>query len=273
MILTVTPNTALDQVVEIPHYEPGHRLDILKETECMGGKGNLASGFIADLGAKTVSLAFAAGRNGRRLAALLRERGARPDLTIAGGETRRILVVVDERRAVQTWLVPITLRVNRQIERDLEQRVALAAKLRGFALRASAGLLAEDYYALTSRVHQIRADRCADRPLPISSRGRNCAPQQELELTLGRKVPDTPALIRELRHIVEGINCHVLARRRAVAVRASPMAVVPPNQKLRGFGCFHGGDHGLAQRGATWPEAVAGPAPRAQPAITRARSS
>jgi tagatose 6-phosphate kinase len=124
MILTVTPNTALDQVLEIEHYVPGERLSVLDRAECIGGKGNLVSAFAADFDARSVSLGFAAGKNGRRLAELLRKRGVRPDFTEVQGETRRIVVVVDRKRHVQTWLVPESLRVNRSAERDLEKRVA-----------------------------------------------------------------------------------------------------------------------------------------------------
>ena len=273
MILTVTPNTALDQVIEIPHYVPGLRLDILKETECMGGKGNLASGFISDLGAKTVSLAFAAGRNGRRLASLLRERGVRPDFTIAGGETRRILVVVDARRAVQTWLVPVTLRVNRQIERDLEQRVARwLPKASWLALCGSLppGCSPKIYHRLTRLAHSLKIPVLIDARGPALANALPARPEvvrlnkEELELTLGKKVPETPAIIRELRRIVAGgveLAVCSLGADGAVAVTAQAgWKFVPP--KLKQKSSAGSGDAFTAaimvwrERGAAWPEAI-----------------
>jgi 1-phosphofructokinase family hexose kinase len=124
MILTVTLNTALDEVLEVEHYVPGERLKVLNRTECIGGKGNLVSAFAADFGMDSVSLGFAAGKNGRRLADLLRRRGVRADFTPAQGETRRIAVVVDRKRRVQTWLLEESLRVNRSAERDLLKRAS-----------------------------------------------------------------------------------------------------------------------------------------------------
>ena len=273
MILTVTPNTALDQVIEIPHYVPGLRLDIVKETECMGGKGNLASGFIADLGAKTVSLAFAAGRNGRRLAQMLSERGARVDFAPAEGETRKILVVVDERRAVQTWLVPVTLRVNREIERDLEQRVARwLPKSSWLALCGSLppGCSPKIYHRLTRLAHSLQIPVLIDARGPALANALPARPQvvrfnkEELELTLGRKVPGMPVIIRELRRIVAaGVELAVcsLGAEGAVAVTAhSGWRFVPPkvNQKSSaGSGdAFTAAILVWRERGAAWPEAI-----------------
>jgi tagatose 6-phosphate kinase len=123
MILTVTPNTALDHVLEVEHFAPGERLKVLAERECIGGKGNLVSAFAVALGAESVSLGFAAGASGRRLASLVRARGAEPDFTWAEGETRRITVVVDRRRGIQTWLVRETMRVTRAQVKQLVFRV------------------------------------------------------------------------------------------------------------------------------------------------------
>lgn len=273
MILTVTPNTALDQVIEIPDYMPGHRLDIMKETECIGGKGNLASGFIADLGAKTVSLAFAAGRNGRRLAEMLRERGARADFTQAQGETRRILVVVDERRAVQTWLVPVSLRVNRKIERDLEWRVTRwLPKSSWLALCGSLppGCSPNIYQRLTRLAHSHRIPVLIDARGPALANALPARPEvvrfnkEELTLTLGRKLRDKSAIIRELRRIVaSGVELAVcsLGAEGAIAVTAhGGWRFVPPQVKQKssaGSGdAFTAAIIVWRERGAAWPEAI-----------------
>jgi len=168
MILTVTPNTAVDHVYETRHYEPGQRLSVLRQTECIGGKGNLVSAFVVDLGIPSVSLGFAAGHNGRRLAELLRARGVRVDFTPAQGETRRIVVVVDEKRQGQTWLIPETLRVNRPAERDLEKRVARwLPKSSWLALCGSLppGCSPQLYCRLTKMAHTHKV------PVLIDSRG------------------------------------------------------------------------------------------------------
>lgn len=123
MILTVTPNTAIDHVLEVENFRFGERLPIIGESECVGGKGNLVSVFAISLGMKSVSLGFAAGANGRRLATLLRARNAQPDFVWVEGETRRITVVVDHQRGAQTWLVRETMRVTRAQVGQLVLRV------------------------------------------------------------------------------------------------------------------------------------------------------
>ncbi|MBI4166514.1 MAG: hexose kinase [Acidobacteria bacterium] len=273
MILTVTPNTALDQVIEIPHYVPGFRLHILKETECIGGKGNLASGFIADLGAKTVSLGFAAGRNGHRLAEMLRVRGAPPDFTPARGETRRLLVVVDERRQVQTWLVPATLHVNRKIERDLEQCAARwlpksswLALCGSLPLGCSPGI----YRRLVRLAHSHRVPVLVDARGPALSNALPVRPEvvrlnkEELELTLGKRITSLPAIVRELRRIVAGgVEVAVCSLGADGAVAATAQAVwqfLPP--KVRQKSSAGSGDAFTAailvwrERGAEWLEAI-----------------
>jgi 1-phosphofructokinase family hexose kinase len=273
MILTVTPNTALDQVIEIDHYVPGRRLDILKETECIGGKGNLASGFASDFGADSVSLAFAAGPNGRRLAAMLRERGVRPDFTEALGETRRILVIVDGKREIQTWLVPVTLRVNQTIERDLERRAARwLPKASWLALCGSLppGCSSRLYNRLCRRAHNARV------PVLIDSRGPALASalvarpevvrlnKEELELTLGKRIPDMTSLIAALRHIVAAgvllAVCSLGADGAVALTNTEGWRFIPP--RIRQRSSAGSGDAFTAaimvwrKKGADWPEAI-----------------
>ncbi len=273
MILTVTPNTALDQVIEIRHYVPGQRLEIIQQTECIGGKGNLASGFIADLGAKTVSLAFAAGRNGKRLAEMLRERGARADFTVAHGGTRRLLVVVDARRKVQTWLVPVSLRVNRAIERELERRAAQRLpRASWIALCGSLppGCSTDIYRRLTQLAHKHKVPVLIDGRGPVFSKALVARPEvvrfnrEELELTSGRKLRSAAAIILEMRRIVSrGIELAVcsLGAEGAIAVtRDRGWKFVPP--KVRQKSSAGSGDAFTAailvwrERGADWPEAL-----------------
>jgi 1-phosphofructokinase family hexose kinase len=273
MILTVTPNTALDLVLEIDHYLPGERLNILQETECIGGKGNLASAFAADLGARSVSLAFAAGRNGRRLATLLRERGARPHFTPALGETRRITVIVDAQREVQTWLVPTTLRVNARAQRDLERRAARwIPKASWLALCGSLppGCSPHLYERLARRAH------AAGVPVLVDSRGPGLAHalaaqpevvrlnKEELEHTLGEKIRDLLALLAALRRLLaEGIQLAVcsLGSEGAVAVTSTGgWRFVPP--RIQQKSSAGSGDAFTAamlverEKGADWRQAI-----------------
>ena len=273
MILTVTPNTALDLVVEIEEYVPGLRIDILRETECVGGKGNLASGFAVDLGVRSVSLAFAAGPNGRRLSALLRERGVRPDFTPALGETRRLLVIVDDARQVQTWLVPVTLRVSRRIEQELERRVTRwLPKASWLALCGSLppGCSPRIYYRLSMRAHEAAVPVLIDARGPALAHALAARPQvvrlnkEELELTLGKKIPDMGRLVAALRGLLaEGVEMAVcsLGAEGAVALAgANGWRFIPPRIQQRssaGSGdAFTAAIMVWREKGADWPEAI-----------------
>jgi 1-phosphofructokinase family hexose kinase len=273
LILTVTPNTALDQVYEIEHYIPGKRLSVNRQAECIGGKGNLASAFAVDLGAESVSLGFAAGPHGRRLAELLRSRGVRPDLAHARGETRRLIVIVDKQRAVQTWLVPEALEVDRAIERDLESRLARwLAKASWLALCGSLprGCSARLYHRLTRRAHAAGVPVLIDSRGPALAQALAAQPEvvrlnkEELELTLGARVPNRLALITELRRLLaRGIQLAVcsLGADGAVAVASGGgWRFVPPAIKQKssaGSGdAFTAAILVWRERGTDWPEAI-----------------
>jgi len=273
LILTVTPNTALDQVYEIEHYVPGTRIRVDRQAECIGGKGHLASAFAADMGAKSVSLGLAAGRNGRRLAELLRARGARPDFSPARGETRRLIVVVDKQREVQTWLVAEALEVNRASEHDLERRVARwLPRASWLALCGSlpASCSTRLYYRLCRQAHK------AGVPVLVDARGKPLAQalaaqpeivrlnKEELELTLGEHFASLPGLTLALRRLLaEGIRLVVCSLGAEGAIAVTPARgwrFVPP--KIRQKSSAGSGDAFTAaimvwrEKGADWPEAI-----------------
>ena len=273
MILTVTPNTALDLVLEIDHYVPGERLKVDQETECIGGKGNLASAFAVDLGARSVALAFAAGRNGGRLAELLRERGARPDFTPALGETRRITVIVDAQREVQTWLVPATLRVNARAQRDLERRAARwIPKASWLALCGSLppGCSPRLYERLARRAHAAGVPVLVDSRGPALAHALAAQPEvvrlnkEELEQTLGGQIGGLVPLVAALRRLLaEGIQLAVcsLGAEGAVAVtNTGGWRFVPP--RIRQKSSAGSGDAFTAailvdrEKGGDWPQAI-----------------
>lgn len=273
MILTVTPNTALERVLEVERYVPGSRLTILKDTQCIGGKGNLASAFAADLGAATVALGFAAGKSGWELATLLRSRGARVDFSPAEGETRRTVVVVDEALPGQTWLMPESLHATRAGQLHLHGRFGRwLVKTQWVALCGSLpkGCSADLYRRLT------REARACGVPVLIDARGPALAQalasrpevvrlnREELELTLGEKIPTMPRLLLAMRRLVaEGIELVVctLGKEGAVAVTdAGGWRVLPPTVKMRSSA--GSGDAFTAAllvwraKGADWPVAL-----------------
>ncbi len=273
MILTVTPNPTIDLVLDVENYVPGERLQVLRQSECVGGKGNLVSAFAVDLHAPSVSLGFAAGQNGREQAKLLRLRGVRVDFSPARGETRRIVVVVDHKRQAQTWLVPETLRVTRSGERDLERRVAHWLPRAGWL--ALCGSLPEGcsphlYGRLARRAHASGVRVLVDsRGAPLAH-ALAAQPEvvrlnkSELEQTLGRRTPDLPSVLAALRRLLaEGSELAVcsLGAAGAVAVTsAGSWRTIPP--AIRQRSSAGSGDAFTAallvwrENGAAWPEAL-----------------
>lgn len=273
MILTVTPNTALERVLEVERYVPGARLTVRRDTQCIGGKGNLASAFAADLGAASVALGFAAGKSGWELATLLRSRGAKVDFSPAEGETRRTVVVVDEALPGQTWLMPESLRATRAGQRHLSSRFGhWLGKASWVALCGSLprGCPATLYRRLS------REARARGVPVLIDARGPALAQalasrpevvrlnREELELTLGEKIPTTPRLLLAMRQLVaEGIQVVIctLGDEGAVALTdTGGWRIVPPAIQMRSSA--GSGDAFTAAllvwhaKGADWPVAL-----------------
>ena len=273
MILTVTPNTALERVLEVERYVPGARLTVHRDTQCIGGKGNLASAFAADLGASTVALGFAGGKSGWELATLLRSRGAKVDFSPAGGETRRTVVIVDEALPGQTWLMPESLRATGGGRRHLLSRfdhwlgkavwVALCGSL-------PKGCPTNLYRHLTQKARSRGVPVLIDARGPALAQALASRPEivrlnrEELELTLGEKIPTTSRLLLAMRRLVaEGIQLVVctLGKEGAVAMTdTGGWRVVPPAIRMRSSA--GSGDAFTAAllvwraQGADWPVAL-----------------
>lgn len=88
MILTVTPNTALDKVLFVEGFAFGETVRAQSAAEGMGGKGAVTSWVLGQLGTPSLATGFAAGETGRRMEAMLRRAGVVTDFIWVGGETR-----------------------------------------------------------------------------------------------------------------------------------------------------------------------------------------
>lgn len=111
MILTVTPNSAIDQTVFVKALPKNTTIRATGSILSMAGKAADASFILATLGYSTVATGFAAGAIGQIMARLLRERGAQSDFIQVGGETRLHTVIVDESDQTATTLTVATLQV------------------------------------------------------------------------------------------------------------------------------------------------------------------
>lgn len=97
MILTVTPNTALDVTYRVPKLHPHASHRVTDVAERPGGKGLNVARVLAALGHEVTATGFAGGRTGAVVRELLAASpGVRDALVPCAGTTRRTLAVVDE---------------------------------------------------------------------------------------------------------------------------------------------------------------------------------
>lgn len=112
MILTVTPNAALDVTWTVDRLVPraSHRVDRVRERA--GGKGINVSRVLASLGHATAVTGLAGGPTGRLIRADLRAAGLRDELVPVSGDSRRTLTVVSREDGDATVLNPAGPRIG-----------------------------------------------------------------------------------------------------------------------------------------------------------------
>jgi 1-phosphofructokinase family hexose kinase len=93
MIISVTPNTAIDYSLLVPEFNLGRTIRAVESAWGMGGKAADAGWILGHWEVKNLALGFAAGSNGHRMEAMLRERGCQTDFVWANGDTRLNIVV------------------------------------------------------------------------------------------------------------------------------------------------------------------------------------
>jgi tagatose 6-phosphate kinase len=102
VILTVTPNTALDLTYEVPRLVPHQSHRVVLRAKCAGGKGINVARTLAELGLATTALGFAGGCVGAELRAELAAAAIPHVLCATKGETRRTVTVVSTDTAEAT---------------------------------------------------------------------------------------------------------------------------------------------------------------------------
>lgn len=96
MILTVTPNVALDRIEILPKLIPGQVLRSSPLKLFPGGKGVNVARAVKNLGGTPVCSGFLGGYSGRLLAKLLEEESIPAAWTWIDGETRAAIVIVED---------------------------------------------------------------------------------------------------------------------------------------------------------------------------------
>ena len=112
MILTLTPNPAIDRTTFVRDFRLGAVVRAEREVVTPSGKGVDASLVIHELGGETVALGLNAGLTGDLLAAMLDRWGIAHDFCAADGETRTATVLVDLSAGEQSTISASSLRAT-----------------------------------------------------------------------------------------------------------------------------------------------------------------
>ncbi len=183
MILTVTPNAALDRLIFVDEFRPGTRMRCEKVIHSVGGKGLDASVALRTFEVDTVGLSFVAGSTGQQLVRLLEGYGIQPDMVWVEGETRTVHVVIETRRYRHSHLITGTLPITEEAAAAMLERYQ--NHLAEAAWVIAAGTLAPGwplsfYHRLTELAH------AANVPILIDSSGP----------ALVNAIPAKPAILK-----------------------------------------------------------------------------
>jgi len=122
MILTVTPNSAIDWALFIPHFNWEGPLHADKAIWGMAGKPSSAAWVLGELGVDTIAMGFAAGTSGEKMIELLEQKNVETDFIWVSGETRLNVHVFDRENGRQTLIAVDTLEItNAHIERFMKR--------------------------------------------------------------------------------------------------------------------------------------------------------
>jgi 1-phosphofructokinase family hexose kinase len=114
VILTLTPNSALDKVLFVDHFAFGETVRASATADGMGGKGAVVSWVLGQLGTPNLATGFAAGDTGRRMVGMLEDKDVRADFLWVGGETRINYVLARNADGVQGTITVAGLQIAAQ---------------------------------------------------------------------------------------------------------------------------------------------------------------
>jgi 1-phosphofructokinase family hexose kinase len=205
MILTVTPNTALDHTLIVPEFRANATIRCLDSVVGMAGKAADVSWILAKWGIPSLAMGFAAGANGQRMETMLQEIGVQTDFTWVDGETRLNTVVVTADGGVHTTFTTATLKVSADHLADFTGRFQ-AALSRATCLvlggTAAPGVPVTFYRDLIRQARQHGIPTLMDCTGPLQRAGLEGGPTfikpnlAELEELTGQKAADRRSAYR-----------------------------------------------------------------------------
>ena len=213
MIITVTPNAAVDKTLTVPNFQTGFRHRASESLTLPGGKGVNIARALKSLTIPVVATGLVGGRAGQQIIEGLQRENILNDFVHIGGESRTSTAVVDPTTMTQTEVVEYGPVVTEPETEALMEKIEYLARGARFVVLAGSlpRQVSEDFYAVV--MQRIRRHRCfvvldsAGEPLRLGVRGRpnlitpNVREAEDLvghEFHDDQDVVDASALISEL---------------------------------------------------------------------------
>jgi 6-phosphofructokinase 2 len=231
MIVTVTLNPAIDQMLVVPKFVAGDTIRVKSGRFDPGGKGINVSRVIAELGGESIAMGFAPGNLGRFIEQTLENQGIETDFIHTKGETRTNMTILDESRHVHTILSDPGPETDPEYVNELRRR--LKRRLRPGDWLVLAGSIPPP---LTPDVYQTLIHEASDRGIhtvldadgATLAEGAEAHPEivkgnrRELERMLGRHLDDEESTLAAARAVQKrGVKTVVITRGREGAVAST----------------------------------------------------
>lgn len=123
MIVTITPNPFVTTIAIVKKFSSSQKIDSHRMYIQPGGGGVHVSSVIAKLGGKTKAFGFNAGGTGLTLLSLLKQDGIPVSFVEVDGETRNVLVIIQEHKGVVLRLRGPSPSVKEDAKRKLISRI------------------------------------------------------------------------------------------------------------------------------------------------------
>ncbi|HTX68127.1 MAG TPA: 1-phosphofructokinase family hexose kinase [Thermoleophilia bacterium] len=239
MIITVTPNAAVDKTLTVPNFQTGFRHRAPESLTLPGGKGVNIARALKTLGEPVVVTGLVGGRAGQLIVEGLQRENILSDFVHIGGESRTSTAVVDPTTMTQTEVVEYGPVVTEAETAGLLDKIEYLAKGARFVVLAGSlpRKMPEDFYA--SVLQRIRRHRCfvvldsAAEPLRRGVRGRPSlvVPNlREAEDLVGHEFHDEQDLVD-----ATGIVCEIGARNSIIKTQHGCVARFQVGRKQRVF--------------------------------------
>ena len=196
MIVTLTPNTAVDLIVTIPKFAPDSTIRSTNTLYSMGGKPTDASWILGRMGVSSRALGLSAGAIGVKVNRMLNEFGVICDFVEADGETRINTVILDESTGQQTTITTASMSVTEVHLTKLRTRTIDALKTASVLIIGGSlpkGVSSEFYADMIQLAHENNVPVIFDASEPHLKVGLGAKPtfikpnRHELSTLVGRE--------------------------------------------------------------------------------------